>query len=1126
VATNTLVYSPSIEIHIETVDGETIDVSDDVTQSNLTLRTDPGFSSLDFSLQNAVRKYDGMFTPMDKVVVYMTRVKRLLVFSGYLDKVPVFTAFPGIVSISASSTMKRLVNFLWDVNTTESRQLLKGDPNQAKNLDGGVSLMVQKILTDVVGWPLSAIHIGNVPAQWFDYIGGLADRLVAEAQAAEVTSAIGAGIIAGAGVAVGITPTGTVSDSDIKALMKGAGFPESEFNTGVGVAHAESGARPGVKSPPNFNGTFDYGLWQINSVHTDLLSGHDWSDPTQNTAMAYAIWRDAGGSWTPWYTFRDGKHLPFLAAAAAAPVGSGTPVVSTVSAIPATAASAAKANNPGGNGVPAPSPNEYPYISMSKQFLAAFPGGVVTSDFRAGDPSHHGVGQAIDMVPGSSGKSLQDIANWVFQAYPLSAQLIYINGPFMYHEVGNPRANGAIDVDNANQDQIKQIYRDDYMNHCVPLDVPILTRRGWLNHADVVVGDETPGYNFDTQQNEWTRITHINRFDSAEVVERSSNRWKIRSTRNHRWVARSSATKKYSWTTTDAPGQLTWRVAAPLADDQQSVDITTDEAELLGWLLTDGSQWASTTLCSFDGCINYARAKGHCGTHRRQWLSGQSLKSIKSRGGSTPDFSMFAWQTKPEGVARLAEILGSRARYNGKGYRLDNVYAMDLLNRTGLTSVKNGEELLALLPRLSSAQREAMLAGVVGGDGTNNGRTILQDEGPMLTVISTLAYYCGHRVYVRKRDVGTSGYPNSNGVHMAASLALPFVSTYRQGSKSLGYMPVWCPTTELGTWTAQFDGNPVLTGNSNHVHWASQTPLGIPGSVGPSGLPTTGTTSSTPSGSGMGLTSDQVGAAIFNVFLWQNSPDGAAIELTNALGGIRALMNDEPVLDSIKIIMRAGLRSFGTAPNGDFIGWFPDYFGQWGTAAKMIIEDIELQEGFSIAWSDEYLKTHFFVTPSVNGGGVAASTQEVRLTQTAGIASVEYPELMKALFRNPIPKFNFDNGALKFLSRYGARIANDSMDNLNVLEGAFSHRIEFFFAVQNFMKNWSEQFAAQVSMTFMPEVYPGMLLVFPSYGVQAYVTEVSHTFDSTSGYETSPSCIAWSNIGDGGVPGLPNGGRV
>jgi hypothetical protein len=741
---NTLVYSPSIEIHIETINGDTIDVSDDVVRADLALRTDPGFSSLDFEVQNAVRKYDGLFTPMDKVVVYMTRVKRLLVFSGYLDKVPIFQSVPGTVALSASSTMKRLQNFLWDPNLQGSLNLLRPNPANVSTLDGGVAEMVQKILTDVVGWPLSAVHIGNVPSEWFNFVGVLADKLITEAQSNDITNAIGAGVVAGAGVSVGVTASGTISDSDVKALMKGAGFPESEFNTGVSIAHAESGCKPRTNNKGlNSDGSIDFGLFQINSIHSDLLNGHDPYDPTQNVAMAYAIWRDAGGRWTPWSTFNNNAYQKFMAEAAAAPVGTGTAIVQ-VSAIPASAASAAMANHPagvaGGNGVPAPSPGEYPYLSMARQFKAAFPGGLVTSDFRAGDPAHHGVGQAIDMVPGTSGKSLQDIANWVFAAYPNSAQLIYVNGPFIYNEVGNPRANGQINVPNTDQAQIKNIYRDDYMGHCVPLDVPILTKRGWLNHADVVVGDETPGYNFETQQNEWTCITHVNRFESAEVVERASNRWRIRSTRNHKWVARSSTTKKYSWTTTDAPGQLTWRVAAPLADDQQSVNITADEAELLGWLLTDGSQWASTTLCSFDECINFARAKGHCGTHRRQWLSGHPLKSIKSRGGSAPDFSMFAWQTKPEGVARLAEILGTRAKYNGKGYRLDNVYAMDLLDRTGLTSVKNGEELLALLPRLNRAQREAMLVGVVGGDGTNNGRNILQDEGPLLTVISTLAY--------------------------------------------------------------------------------------------------------------------------------------------------------------------------------------------------------------------------------------------------------------------------------------------------------------------------------------------------------------------------------------------------
>lgn len=89
-------------------------------------------------------------------------------------------------------------------------------------------------------------------------------------------------------------------------------------------------------------------------------------------------------------------------------------------------------------------------------------------------------------------------------------------------------------------------------------------------------------------------------------------------------------------------------------------------------------------------------------------------------------------------------------------------------------------------------------------------------------------------------------------------------------------------------------------------------------------------------------------------------------------------------------------------------------------------------------------------------------------------------------------------------------------------------RAEFFFSTYRFMKNWSQQFTATVRMTFMPELYPGMVVAFPHWGVQAYVEAVSHNINMTSGFTTSASLSAWSQIAGEPVqiPGLPIGGEL
>jgi len=129
-------------------------------------------------------------------------------------------------------------------------------------------------------------------------------------------------------------------------------------------------------------------------------------------------------------------------------------------AVPAPAAPAPAA------AAPAPA-GEEPYISMSKAFLAKFPQGVVTAakNDHANDGGHHPRGEAIDMANSGPG-GLQAVADWVFATYPDSAQEIYSNGPFQYHEQGNPYAKGSINVDNSRQDYLKNsVYASEWMTH-------------------------------------------------------------------------------------------------------------------------------------------------------------------------------------------------------------------------------------------------------------------------------------------------------------------------------------------------------------------------------------------------------------------------------------------------------------------------------------------------------------------------------------------------------------------------------------------------------------------------------------------------------------------------------------
>lgn len=108
-----------------------------------------------------------------------------------------------------------------------------------------------------------------------------------------------------------------VPDQTIASAARAAGFPSGELATAVAVALAESGGNA-TATNHNTNGTTDYGLWQINSIHRPELGYGSWQDPNTNARMAYSIWVAAGRKWTPWMAWKAGKHLAFLPRGAAA----------------------------------------------------------------------------------------------------------------------------------------------------------------------------------------------------------------------------------------------------------------------------------------------------------------------------------------------------------------------------------------------------------------------------------------------------------------------------------------------------------------------------------------------------------------------------------------------------------------------------------------------------------------------------------------------------------------------------------------------------------------------------------------------------------------------------------------
>lgn len=287
---------------------------------------------------------------------------------------------------------------------------------------------------------------------------------------------------------------------------------------------------------------------------------------------------------------------------------------------------------------------------------------------------------------------------------------------------------------------------------------------------------------------------------------------------------------------------------------------------------------------------------------------------------------------------------------------------------------------------------------------------------------------------------------------------------------------------------------------------------------------------------------------LFGDTAWQplaSQRNDPAFELSQALTGIKSLMNDQPLLPYLKNLFSATMRSFCSAPNGDLIAWFPDYYGLWNSAAKMVIQPIELRD-FNVDWDDSFFVTHQFVATTPQGGagqnGLNVATGQVsssvgaaldplvvaqNLSYTRGIASIDIPALMYSLFKINPTEAQASAFSRWIYKRFGARPDFQTIPNL------VGPSAEFFASIYYFMRQWAYQYDADVPLSFMPELFPGMLLQIPAFSFQAYINSVTHTFQlGENGYfNTAANISAPARLSDSGnaadvLIGLPRAGGL
>jgi murein DD-endopeptidase MepM/ murein hydrolase activator NlpD len=300
--------------------------------------------------------------------------------------------------------------------------------------------------------------------------------------------------------------------------------------------------------------------------------------------------------------------------------------------------------------------------------------------------------------------------------------------------------------------------------------------------------------------------------------------------------------------------------------------------------------------------------------------------------------------------------------------------------------------------------------------------------------------------------------------------------------------------------SAGVDPTPFITGSSTNVD-------GGTGSGDSSGTP-----------DNPDLTAQNFMNAAFNVgFMFPGSMVDSLL-----LRGQRALENDVPLLDSVREITIASMRNFASLPNGDFIAWYPDYFNIARRNPWLRISHAELKK-CTIDLSDKSLTTHVYIlgNPWGLGSQPTANSDWYEKLAGTGVVTIEQPKILDS-FLNPLYKSSktgdrltsaYDGDAkypsLEFLEKYGARPYKEQ--NLTIRHPV----MEFFYAYHTFIQKWSEQFISTAEFTFMPELFPGMIIEIPKSskddplgGITFYVQDVTHNCSYENGFTTTATLVA------------------
>lgn len=275
--------------------------------------------------------------------------------------------------------------------------------------------------------------------------------------------------------------------------------------------------------------------------------------------------------------------------------------------------------------------------------------------------------------------------------------------------------------------------------------------------------------------------------------------------------------------------------------------------------------------------------------------------------------------------------------------------------------------------------------------------------------------------------------------------------------------------------------------------------------------------------------SSSSGAAAYNdtfkIFQWINDTNFQAMTESENLNKFDNLYDNVPVLNYIKSLCHATMRSFTSLPDGSFSAFVPDYFGFFENTTNqdntVSIPDTDLID-FSVTQNKANYKSHVFLLTNeqlqnvtgINGANDSSLSTVLRLMDSSGIVSFQkQPAELAGLLDIRQAGFTQDaQGFANLMNKWGVSVLKQEDPNI------VSHVMTSIEAIYIMCKSWASVFTTSIQLAFRPDLYQGLRLKLPSVNnLTGLIDSCTQSWDAQNGGSTSIHLVGASDAGKAGI---------